>query len=407
MTGATQLRRSGMRSLVIVLTVALVVVALVSQTVAIHKVMAREDVPLVTDLDRDLLAADAVDRGMQPFTTLGELKPDLPAEWAQTWVAHSPLAIVMARGLSEFGDRSWVVAVYRWVSLVALVSLILLLIRWRSRDRLLILAAITVAVWAPTVSDLRWVQTHALVALGLAAVLALYSESRRWWALALLGFLVAWKPWLAFLALFLPGSSAPWRDVFRVGLVSAGLTIAVLPWAGGWDALRAWLLEAMPSNTELSREIHTGILSFTAEMPLVFATVTYVALVIVTVILGRRMFGPQVLPALGGLTHLAFGPLVWDHYWLALLPAVCWPIIHGSADPIVRRVVGAWLVLSALSHPINSAIESPAWVDYLAYGFVMGVPVALVVLWWSALRGSGLKGLHPMTGVTPAADAAL
>jgi hypothetical protein len=364
------------------------VVLLVSQAITVNQVLGDIDTPLVTDLDRDLLGAEAVNRGLQPYTTLGELKPDLPTEWAQTWVAHSPVSIVMARVAGVIGDRSQIVALNRWVSLIALLGLVWFLIRLRSRNRLLLLAAFTVVVWAPTISDLRWVQAQGLIALGLAAVLTLYTKSQRWWALTLLGVLVAWKPWLAFLALFLPGSSSPWRDASRVGIVSIGLTMAVLPWAGGWDALRAWLFEAMPTNTELSRQLHTGVLSFTADVSLPIATTIYVASVIVAVVLGRRTLGPQVWPALGALTHLAYGPLVWDHYWLAVLPVVCWPLIGGTREPLVRWSLAGWLVLSALSHHLYSAFDWPGWVSNVPLAFLASVPVGLGGLWLTALRRS-------------------
>ena len=365
------------------------------QTMGISRVLSGADQVLVTDLGRDLMGAEAAARGQLPYQRLGALEPGLPTEWGRQWVAHPPFAIALARTLLALGDPMVAIDVFRILTLTALVALFLLTIRKGPNSAFAALAGGTLLFWAPTFSDLRWVQGEALTALGVIAVLSLDSSRRRGSSLVVLGVLAAWKPWLVILAPLLPGSSSAWKDGLGVGAVAAAINLAVLPWVGGWAALQAWAAEALPANLRLSRQIH-GVLSTTAFWSHEVATLFYLMAIVLGVGLARRTMPARTWPAMAAATHLLFAPLVWDHHWVALFPAVAWPVWSGASSR-VRWTVAAWLALSALSGAPVLAPQGLFAANWMALGILVATPALGVGLWYDALRRQTLGyGLQPV-----------
>ncbi|HLF41906.1 MAG TPA: hypothetical protein VJA46_00095 [Acidimicrobiia bacterium] len=304
----------------------------------------------ITDFGRDLLGARAAQVGVNPYQTVGELSlalPDWPVqpEAADLWVAHSPLSLALARGwLTVIGSElaESIADFVQGISLVILLGWV-----WIFGNRTgsgwhgLLLASAT-ALTLGFRLDAFWIQGASFLAMGVALVLLLDQNGRRNIALLILGVLVAWRPWVAPLALFLPGSRSSVKDGAQVALIATIATVLVLPWVGGWEAMTAWVSSALPENLDYY-VVHGSNLSFTGSvLPVGIASVLYLAAGVL-VASQRTRWPNESWPLLGAVVILTFTPLIWPHYWLALIAVVIWLAKERSFHwALLVLLVTAW-----------------------------------------------------------------
>ncbi|MGA7280200.1 MAG: hypothetical protein WBZ40_00310 [Acidimicrobiia bacterium] len=171
------------------------------------------------------------------------------------------------------------------------------------------------------ISDAFWVQGAALLGLALVVALALERGEMRGVALLLLGLLVAWRPWLAPLAVALPNSRSAFRDAVMVWLTAVLATVVVLPVLGGWHVLGSWLFDALPGNLAYYGPYPWNFSVIGRHLPAVMATGVFG---VATLAAGkiRHMWEPEDRLLLAVLVIVLFAPLFWAQYWLALSPIV-------------------------------------------------------------------------------------
>jgi len=210
--------------------------------------------------------------------------------------------------------------------------------------------AIATLVWVPTFTDTVWIQGNALAGLGLLVVALLDGKDLRTIARVGLGLLVAWKPWLAVFALALPRSTSLMKDLALVAGTAVVVTLAALPFVGGFDTLWVWITEALPGNTVEARDISSN-LSWTSPLSPGLATLVYLGAASAIPMIRRRLSrGLWLLFPVGVATALA--PFVWDHYWLALAPVV-WLVV-SEAEVDLRLPAFAWIALAVLPVALSS-----------------------------------------------------
>ena len=330
----------------------------------------------VTDFGRDLLGARAAQLGVNPYQTIGALASSMP-DWTvrpeaeDLWVAHSPLSLALARvWLSMVGpELAEVTAKFvQGISMLVLVTWIWFFgSRSWSRWHGLLIAAAT-AMTLGFRADGFWLQGASLLALGIVVVFWLERSDRRNTALVLLGVLVAWRPWLAPIALVLPGSDSILKDGARVALTATIVTGLVLPWTGGWVSLAAWMGDALPANLG-HYSVYAWNLSLTGPfLPATLASLLY--LPTAGLVASQRFRWPrEKWPLLGTTAILALSPLVWAQYWLALVAVLlrlakaqsfqwtlliilvmAWPLAeHSGMMSKVTSYLGVLLLVVSLS----------------------------------------------------------
>jgi hypothetical protein len=323
-------------------------------------------IPL-TDFGRDLMGADAVRAGLSPYQTVGDLLPHLP-QWDllpqanDHWIAHSPFAIALARSWSAvfgsgseatFGLVNWFAFgfVATWLGMHATQ-------RFGRSGGVAVAAAFAMAYGlAP---DIWYLNGASLAALGLVIVYETERSQRRWISLCLLGVLIAWRPWLAPLALFMPSRRSLPRDLLAVGAVAGAITFASVLWIGGLPVLRDWIFVAMPGNFEHveSWPLNMSILgSLTASR---FSTPLFIVLTLAAALLTRRVDRKHWW-VMAVITIVVASPLVWPQYWLNLAPLLV------LAVPLVSWH-GTLLILLLVSSPIAGL--NPRLTQVLTFGAV-------------------------------------
>jgi hypothetical protein len=180
---------------------------------------------------------------------------------------------------------------------------------------------------------------------------------------------VAWRPWCAPLALFLPGSERPIKDAGWVGLGAVTLTLASLPAVGGLSALYDWLFVATPANVAENLDV-----SFNGALmaPSLGAQVSLIALLaaIGLVYARRERLGVRALTG-ASLAVLSFFPLVWPPHWIGLYPA----LLFGRAEDDAV-VLGSALLM--MSNPLTT------WHD--PFYWPASTALAIVLLSWWLIR---------------------
>jgi hypothetical protein len=280
----------------------------------------------ITDFGRDLLGARAAQLGVNPYQTVGELATAVP-DWTvepgagDYWIAHSPLSLALARGwLAVFGaDLAERIAEgVQHISLVVLLGCLWVFgsRTWSAWHGMLIASATAMTLGFR--SDAFWIQGASFAAMGLALVFLLERSGRRNIALVLLGVLIAWRPWLAPMALVLPGSHSSIKDGARVALAASLATLLALPWIGGWGSLSEWLFTALPANLGDYKNYDWNLSVTGPVLPAAMATLLLfgAAAVVAT---QRSRWPREKWPVLGAVVILALSPLVWAEYWLALV----------------------------------------------------------------------------------------
>jgi len=328
----------------------------------------------VTDFGRDLLGAALAQSGDNPYQEianlpLGAINANFDGVGGDTtWIAHSPFALALALLWLELLPHQYLEPAALGVLVAALLLAGVISLqttrRLPSRSSLAIVGAS--ALMMGVRSDLFWLQGSALVALGLFAVYRLDIKGQRHFAVLLLGALIAWRPWLAPLAFFLPGGISPWSDAARVGAVAVALTLFSLTFVGGWDSLEKWLTVALPANLQGFRTYGGNQSLIGPYLPRLLTYAIYTTTIFLTSHFRRRI-PSYTWPLVGALLILSLSPLVWSQYWLALLPCILLSLRH--------RVALAILVLLALVWPIaeysGSAARLSSYTAVLLAGWLL------------------------------------
>jgi hypothetical protein len=344
--------------------------------------LARESAPIVSDFGRDLVGVDAIQRGESPYQRLVDIvegPTEIPETW---WVAHSPVSIAVARAMRAIvGSDSGVESVIRFGSVVAAWLMGYILARRALERGWRLWEVVSLALLLPSsmflAVDVAWVQTGALVGLGLAVVLMLDDAARERATMLSLGCLVAWRPWLAPLIVAFPTRRPRFGTDLATICVAISLTLLALPAVGGWDALAAWLTVALPANVEsLWQEAQNY--SISRQLPLDWVTPVY-ALTVACVVLARHWVKAAWLPVLAALVALTAGPISWNTYLLAVLPLMLWPLLEGVDSR--RHVAMAMLLVVSAPIPLALGQTSLTVLEPLAWGAVVSVSVAAFLMW--------------------------
>lgn len=337
-------------------------------------VTSSDFVAAVTDFEGDLAGVAAIERGISPYQTLGALADQIPDldityDLRNQWVVHSPLSLAGARAASAaFGDRA--VDFARLVTIFGVLAGAGSLMRYAQRwGRLVVFSGLLGAVLLSVglALDIYYVQGEVVLAALLASSLGLHRSGRKTLSLLVLGVAVAWRPWCAPIALFLPYSDSPTGDAMRVGSVAVGLTLIALPFVGGLESLWAWLTLALPENVAQYRAFPLNQ-SLTAAIWPAGGVITALVIVLLVATVRPRV-SPDLRPTLGAISILGFLPLVWQHYWIGLVPVF---IGRKAPRPLVLSLIAAFLLMGHLAG---------AWSPFLdRYGGRLGLLLVTVGL---------------------------
>ncbi len=302
----------------------------------------------VTDFGRDLVGADLARNGQSPYQEISGLPPTDVVGGVGTgdsWIAHSPLAISMARTMLAVFDAKTAETVAKVLGVGVLIGILVWLIWGKGAIGRPWASAIagSVALLMGVRSDIFWIQGASIVAMGMVGVLALIHSDRRHIGLVLLGVLVAWRPWLAPLALFLPRGKSALVDVTVVGGVAVTATLAALPAVGGWESLTDWITVALPENLAFYQTYEWNQSVVSPYVPPNIGTGLYL-LVPLLLARFRRRLDEAVWPLVGALVVVAVSPIVWSQYWLALVPSFIWGRQHRPEALTLMFLVMMWPV---------------------------------------------------------------
>lgn len=304
----------------------------------------------VTDFEGNLAGVAAIDQGIIPYQTLGALADevpglDIPDNLRGQWVVHSPLSLAGARAMTlVFGEHA--LAVTRAVVVMGVLAGAAFLAEFGYRSGrwavwACLLGAVLLSVGVAL--EIHYMQGQVVLAALLGASLWANRSSRSGLSLALLGLAVAWRPWCAPVALFLPRSDRPLADSAKVGLIAVGLTFAALPFVGGLTSLWEWLSTALPENLALYQNFPLNQ-SLIAPLWPVGGLIT-VTVLVALVVKVRPGLPADLRPTLGAISILGFLPLVWHHYWVGLLPAF---LTRKAATPLLSSLTLAFLMMGHL-----------------------------------------------------------
>lgn len=299
----------------------------------------------VSDLGRDVIGARAAARGMIPFGQLQTLDESVPADAGTWWVNHAPFAIGIAAGFDAVTDAPDRLGRLLTVVALLVVAFVVGKAAVAERSPWWVLVALAVIGGLPVWADLDWVQVGAVTGLGYLAVLELVRRGRPRAGLALLGVLVAWKPWLAPLVVAVPGHRSLWRDVGWAATGGALATAVVVPFTGGVEGITTWVTVAGSRNLEQYRQI-VGNLSLTRSLPLLLAYLIFVA-GIGLVAAARSKVASEVRPVVAAVVIMSLSLLVWPHYWTVLVVSL---VPAMRAYPRWRRVGRVVVFAFALSY---------------------------------------------------------
>jgi hypothetical protein len=316
----------------------------------------------ISDLGRDLIGARAAIAGQSPYQPLGEIEQIVPhLEVSESdealWIPHTPLSIALARGLSvAVGENAESLArVVGVMACILLMAYVLRRLRFDLPVRFLLVGALALSFGLN--EDIAWLQGAALLGVAIAVALELAQRGKRYAAIGVLAVCVAWRPWCAPLALFIPGSESPYRDATWVGVGALALTLASLPFTGGFTSILDWIRDALPGNlqTYLPNPGNASLLVRSLG-----TTASLVLLAVITLVIARpgwRRDRHQPL-SLASLSILALFPIVWSFYWVGLFPALLSDrtneegVVLGlafvlMADPLMLQSSNYWRAGSA------------------------------------------------------------
>jgi hypothetical protein len=301
-------------------------------------------VPL-TDFGRDLLGADAVRAGLSPYQRVGDLVTELPTwsvmpEAHDYWIAHSPFAIAFAGFWSWiFGTASEsVFRVASWFAFGFIVSWMGLFAasRYSRWDGLAIAAAASMSFGLP--GEIWYLNGASLAALGLIGVFVLETAGRRTDALLILGVLVAWRPWLAPVALFLPNRNHLFRDLFVVGLTATILSVVSVGVIGGISVLSDWVQIALPGNFGDVNDWPLNMSLTGSFVTYEWSTAAFAAFSVVVLFISRHVDRGGWW-TLGVIAIVVGSPLVWPQHLWNLTPLVVFGMATGPATGVLAMLL--------------------------------------------------------------------
>jgi hypothetical protein len=353
------------------------VLAVLAAVVVVDAAMGPEYIVPMTDLGRDIVGAEAARAGLTPYQTIGDITRAVPglsvsAHSLDHWVAHPPFAVAGARlWSSAFGSSSEpVMGALLWL---AWGFVVLWLARHVGRQTSFhhgLAMASVAAMCAGLAPDIWYLHGGALAAALLVAVLRLERSRVRWVSLLLLGLVVAWKPWLAPLALFLPNRDEAWRDAAVVGGTAVLATFVGLSFIGGLPVLGDWLRVALPANFGDVREWPLNLSIAGSFVPAAMASVFFAALALGGLV-GSRKVPRSAWLLLGVLVIVVASPLVWPQYLLALIPV----IVVGFGQTSYPWLLLALLLMSSALMGVDAQL---AQVAVVAVAMVLAFHVAEV-----------------------------
>ena len=337
------------------------------------------DVP-ISDFGRDLVAARAAAEGRNPYSYVARLDPSVqgvPGDWM---VGHSPLSVVLAHPAVNSPDLGSAESKARLVTLLGvwLLGLGLAVMAHRSGWPYPASASVMLLVPATTfaVEDVRWVQGVALAGVLMVLVLGLRERGKTRVGAVLMGTMVAWRPWMAPIALMLPRSHSLRADA-GIALGTAVVATAVaLQSLGGLPSLEKWIAEVLPDVLTQWRQWR-GNGSLTSALPsLGLASAVYIA-AILTMIGARFRLSDDLWPLVASVLVLAASPLVWGHYVLGLYPGIIWTLLKRGQS---YSRVGIFVILGVVAIPggIESLAQGSAASESIIAVGIVGTSLVLL-----------------------------
>lgn len=311
--------------------------------------------PILTDFARDLMGVDALRVGRSPYARMGELASVLP-EWEiapfflDHWIAHPPSALALARLMSAaFGDHTE--TVFKVASLLALGG-VLAWIGIHAARRYSVWFGIAIAASASMSFGLAgeiWFLNGASIAgVALIGFYHLEQSAYRRLGLVLLGVLIAWRPWLAPLALFLRHRRHLVEDLAWVGGTGAVVTLVATVWLGRIEILRDWIQVALPANVAHAHGWPINMSLLGSFLPAELTSIAFVAVTAVLVFVSRFV-DRERWSTLGLLAIVIASPLVWPQYWWNLTPVLVIALSGGPAMPLLLVLLGLSAGVAGLS----------------------------------------------------------
>jgi hypothetical protein len=337
----------------------------------------------VTDLDRDLIGARAAIEGYSPYQRLGDIESLIPAVevtevWEQFWVSHTPLSVGLARLLwVGFGENAEAVAQLGVLLCLGVLLVVPPLRMGLSPPAGLFLGG-SLALSAGVALDMGFLQGAALVGVGLLVVFELMTRGHRGLGLAVMSVCVAWRPWCAPLALFLPSTKRPVRDAIWVAAGAVGITLVSVPAIGGFASLGDWLWVATPMNLDENVGVHFNGSLLALPLGPEVSIALLIASVAVLAVFRERVRSQHLTGA--SLAALAFFPLVWPPHWVGLYPGL---LSERTEEDVI--VLGTALLLMA--NPLTT------WAGPVVWRAAAAVAIALLTWWWvrSSVQSAHLR----------------
>ena len=339
---------------------------------------------VLNDFDRDLLGAVASQRGESPYQRLGAIDGTLTGPMGDEWVAHTPGMVALARtALSIAGDREGAarlatgVAVALWLAVAA--GGVLKRQYWVMGACLAAVATVSFA------HSVEWAQHSLAFAAGLTAALWADSAGLRLVARAVLGVLVALKPWLLPLAVCLPNSTSATRDIASIGAIAGVVSVLGSLALGGLDVLFDWAVVASPANIEQYR-LGRNSFSLVGGLPAEIAAVASPLASLVVLPRLRTVTSGSIALLGGWLVAVSLSPVVWPHYLVDLSPVLVAAAFH---DEWTRGRLPAVILLSTTA----PSLFSGQW-PHLYYVAAVGArSLAIVLVTVAVLAAMGRRWL--------------
>lgn len=305
----------------------------------------------VTDVGRDVIGAHGAAAGVSPYQRLGDLRSYVPYyievhEASSYPVAHPPLAIAVAWGLSTMAGPATetVVRVMSWFALGFVATWLGLFAASRLTTWHGVAGAGAVAASLGLAPDIWYLNGGAIAAMALIAVFELERSRFRLVGLILLGLLVAWKPWLAPVACFLPHRRRALVDVGMVASIAVTANLIGTMGMGGIAAFLDWVRLMVPLNLAEETISAWNLSLIGGHIPPQISGLVFVGATIVGLLVSRYIERDRWL-LLAVVVIAIASPLVWHTYWLTMTPLLVLGFRRSS-------FVSLLLVLLLLSDPL-------------------------------------------------------
>lgn len=329
----------------------------------------------VTDLGRDVIGAHGAAAGVAPYQRLGELSSYVPDyievhEASSYPVAHPPLAIAVAWGLSAVAGPAieTVVRLMSWFALGFVATWLGLFVASRLTAWHGVAVAGGVAMSLGLAPDIWYLNGGAIAATALIAVFELERSRFRLVGLLLLGLLVAWKPWLAPLACFLPHRRRALFDLSVVASIAVTANLIGAMGIGGVTLFFEWVRVAVPLNLAEETKSAWNLSLIGGFIPSRLSGLVFMGACLIGLAATRFVRRDRWL-LLAVVVIAVASPLMWHTYWLTMAPLLVLGFRRSSIASLL-------LVLLLLSDPL--ARLGPATMQMFVVGVVGVVLVELV-----------------------------